>query len=123
MNATQYLRKGLGNTPPALPASVVNYQVPVPQSPAPAGNIWSGINNFLSNLSNTVKTVTPIVSNVQQTVNQLKNGQPVYTGQTNFTMQQAQVQPQSSIAKKVLIVVGIAGAAYLGYRAFRPSKK
>lgn len=123
MNAQQYLDKGRGmgnittNLANTLSSAVANATAPKP-------TVWGSISNFLTNVSNTVTKAAPIVSNVQQTVNAIKSGQPVQQQtQTGFNPNQPQPQPGMSTGKKVLIGTGIAAAAALTYFVFKPSKK
>lgn len=127
MNAQQYLNRGLGCTPQlgnlTLPDSVVNYKIPIPDSPAPTtgGNFWSGLNNFFSNLNKTATTLAPVASQVKSTVDLFKNNQTL-PGYTPGQLPGAPAPQQSNLLRNVLIGVGVAGAGFLAYQAFKPSK-
>jgi len=122
LTAKSYLQKGLGVTP--LPTSVTNYQVPIPTTPtAPTGNFWNSLSNIFSNVNKVATQAAPLVTQVKQTVDVLKNNTvPGYTTTNQTYVPQPIVQPMST-AKKVLIGAGIAGAAFLGYQVLKPRKK
>lgn len=123
LTAKSYLQKGLGVTP--LPTSVTNYQVPIPTPTptAPTGNFWNSLSNIFSNVNKVATQAAPLVTQVKQTVDVLKNNTvPGYTTTNQTYVPQPIVQPMSK-AKKVLIGAGIAGAAFLGYQVLKPRKK
>lgn len=123
--AKSYLQQGLGAVAP-LPTSVSTYQVPIPTAtpaPAPTGNFWDSLSNIFSNVNKVATQAAPLVTQVKQTVDVLKNNTvPGYTTTNQTYVPQPIVQPMST-AKKVLIGAGIAGAAFLGYQALKPKKK
>lgn len=125
-NSTSYLQKGLGFTP--LPASVVNYQIPIPASPtptAPTGNFWTSASNFFSNVNKVASQAAPLVTQVKQTADMLQNRNTI-PNYNNAGYAQGSFNPYPqpmSTTKKVLIGAGILGAAFLVYHVLKPGKK
>jgi len=127
LTANSYLKtKGLGAV--ALPSSVANYTVPIPTAPTPApaptGNFWNSLSNIFSNVNKVATQAVPLVTQVKQTVDVLKNNttMPGYYAPGTLPAQLPVAPQPMSTAKKVLIGVGIAGAAYLGYKLVRKKK-
>lgn len=126
-SATSYLQKGLGTVAP-LPTSVVNYTVPIPTAPtptAPTGNFWDSLSNVFSNVNKLATQAAPLVTQVKQTVDVLNNKTtlPGYYAPGTTLPAQLPTQQPMSMAKKVLIGVGVAGATYLGYKLVTSKKK
>lgn len=112
----------LGNVPD-LPASVVNYQVPVPPS-QPTTPWWQQVGTFLDKATNVFNAAKPVVQQGQSFVDSFRNtsqNNPAFNYGTTNTPGSAPTQRNNTgLIVGVLAAVTLAGGIYL---ATRPKKK